>query len=131
MQRNRTLDEIGKDIVDSAFQVHITMGPGLAEAVYQECMEREFNRRNIPFSRQEPITISYKGEQLETRYIADLVVEGRVIVELKAVTELIPLFEAQLLNYMKLTNTQLGYLINFNVELIKSGIKRRVNNFRE
>lgn len=131
IQSGRTLDEIGKDVVDAAFHVHKEMGPGLAEAVYQECMEREFHRRNIPFSRQEPITISYKGEELETRYIADLVVEGRVIIELKAVTEFHPIFEAQLLNYLKLTNTRLGFLINFNVELIKHGIKRRMNGFDE
>ena len=131
IRKGRTLDQIGKDIVDAAYQVHRAMGPGLYEAVYQECMEREFRRRNIPFARQEPITIYYKDEELETKYIADLVVEGRVIVELKAVTELHSIFEAQLLNYLKLTGTQLGYLINFNVELIKDGINRRVNNFRE
>jgi GxxExxY protein len=107
------------------------MGPGLAEAVYAECLLREFRRRNIPVKCQEPITISYKGEQLETYYIADIVVEGRVIIEVKAVKEILPLFEAQLLNYLKLTNTQLGYLINFNVELIKNGMRRRVNNFKE
>ncbi len=131
IQKGRTLDQIGKDIVDSAYQVHKTMGSGLYEAVYQECMEREFRHRNIPFSRQEPITITYKGEELDTKYVADLVVEGRVIIELKAVTELVPLFEAQLLNYLKLTNTQLGYLINFNVLLIKDGIRRRVNNYKD
>lgn len=125
----RTLDQIGKDVVDAAYQVHKTMGPGLAEAIYQECMEREFQRRHIPFVRQEPITIYYKDEELRTRYIADLVVEGRVIVELKAVSELHPIFEAQLLNYLKLSNTKLGFLINFNVELIKDGIRRRKNGY--
>lgn len=131
IKKGRTLDQIGKDIVDAAYQVHKTMGPGLYEAVYQECMERELRSRNIPFSSQEPITISYKGEELKTRYVADLVVEGRVIVELKAVTEVISLFEAQLLNYLKLTGTPLGFLINFNVELIKDGISRRKNGFEQ
>lgn len=129
IKKGRSLDQIGKDVVDAAYQVHKIMGPGLAEAVYQECLEREFRRRQIPFVSQEPITIYYKGEQLVTRYIADLVVEGKVIVELKAVAEFHPIFEAQLLNYLKLTNTGLGFLINFNVELIKDGIRRRKNGF--
>ncbi len=129
IKKGRSLDQIAKDVVDSAYQVHKIMGPGLAEAVYQECIEREFRRRQIPFVSQEPITIYYKGEQLVARYIADLVVEGRVIVELKAVSELHPIFEAQLLNYLKLSNTKLGFLINFNVELIKDGIRRRKNGY--
>src|SRR3989338_5203262 len=95
IRKGRTLDQIGKDIVDAAYQVHRALGPGLYEAVYQECMERAFRGRNIPFARQEPITIYYKDEELETKYISDLVVEGRVIVELKAVTELHSIFEAQ------------------------------------
>jgi GxxExxY protein len=129
IQKGRTLDEIGKDIVDAAYQVHTTMGPGLNEAVYEECMRREFNRRKIPVNCQEQITIEYKGEKLDTYYIADMVVEGRVIVELKAVSEILPIHEAQLLNYLKLTNTRLGFLINFNVELIKNGIRRRKNGY--
>lgn len=131
LQSGRTLDQIGKDIVDAAYQVHKHMGPGLNEAVYQECLERELRSRNIPYTRQELITIQYKGEDLNTRYVADIVVEGRVIIELKSVSEILPIHEAQLLNYLKLTNTQLGYLINFNVELIKQGIRRRVNNFKD
>ena len=129
LEKGRTLDEISKDIVDVAYQVHKTMGPGLAEAVYEECLLREFRSRNIHVKCQEPIVIFYKGEQLETYYIADIVVEGRVIIEIKAVKEILPLFEAQLLNYLKLTNTKLGFLINFNVELIKDGIRRRKNGY--
>jgi GxxExxY protein len=127
----RTLDQIGKDIIDAAFTVHKTMGPGLNEAIYHECLCRELQHRGIPYVSEEVITIEYRGVKLDKRYVADLVVEGRVIVEIKSVSDLLPIHEAQLLNYLKLTNTQLGYLINFNVELIKNGIKRRVNNFKE
>lgn len=125
----RTLDEIGKDVVDALFKVHYNMGPGLAEEVYEECMCKELTRRGIPFTCQERINIEYDGELLETYYIADLVVEGRVIVELKAVRELLPVHEAQIINYLKLTGARLGYLVNFHVAKIKDGIKRRVNNF--
>lgn len=125
----RTLDEIGKDVVDVLFKVHFNMGPGLAEEVYDECVCIELTRRRIPFTRQERIDIEYDGEPLKTYYIADFVVEGRVIIELKAVKELLPVHEAQLINYLKLTDTKLGYLVNFHVAKIKDGIKRRVNNF--
>ena len=127
----RTLDQIGKDVVDAVFTVHKTMGPGLNEAVYHECLCREFKHRGIPFASHELITIEYRGEELDKKYVTDLVVEGRVIVEINSVAELLPVHEAQLLNYLKLTNTQLGYLVNFNVELIKNGIRRRVNDFKE
>jgi GxxExxY protein len=129
LEAGRTLDQIGKDVVDCLFRVHFTMGPGLAEEVYEECMCKELTRRGIPFTCQERINIEYDGEPLETYYIADLVVEGRVIIELKAVKELLPVHEAQLINYLKLTSVKLGYLVNFHVAKIKDGIKRRVNNF--
>jgi len=125
----RTLDEIGKDVVDVVFTVHKHMGPGLNEAVYMECLEKEFAKRNIPVKFKERIDIEYCGEPLEQYYEADVVVEGRVILEIKAVKELLPVHEAQLLNYLKLTDTELGYLINFHVALIKDGIKRRRNGY--
>jgi GxxExxY protein len=129
IKAGRALDEIGRDIVDVMYTVHREMGPGLAEAVYHECVCMEFETRNIPFCSQEPIAIEYKDQPLAARYIADILVEGRVIVELKAVKELLPVHEAQILNYLKLTDTKLGYLVNFNVPMIKDGIKRRVNNY--
>lgn len=129
LESGRTLDEIGRDIVDVLYTVHKEMGPGLAEAVYEECVCRELADRKIPFKCQEPIEIEYKGAKLDKRYIADLLVEGRVIVEIKALTQLAPVHEAQLINYLKLTGTKLGYLVNFTVPLIKDGIKRRVNNY--
>ena len=125
----RTLDEIAKDIVDVFFTVHKHMGPGLNEAVYEECLMIEFNKRQIPTKFQERITIEYCGQQLEQYYIADIVVEGKIIVELKAVSEILPVHKAQLLNYLKITNTQLGFLVNFNVPLIKNGIHRFRNGY--
>lgn len=125
----RTLDEIGKDVVDILFTVHKEMGPGLAEEVYEECLMIEFEKRKITARFQEPITIEYCGQKLKKYYIADILVEGRVIVELKAVSELIPVHKAQLLNYLKITDTQLGYLVNFNVPLIKDGIHRFRNGY--
>lgn len=125
----RTLDEIGRDVVDVLYTVHKEMGPGLAEAVYEECLMLEFAKRNIPVKFQEPITIEYFGVTLKQYYVADILVEGRVIIELKAVSELLPVHKAQLLNYLKLTDTKLGYLVNFWVPLIKDGIHRFKNGY--
>lgn len=129
IRAGRTLDEIGKDVVDVVYTVHKHMGSGLNEGVYEECLQKEFAKRKIPAVFQEPITIEYCGEQLEKKYVADVLVEGRVILELKAVSELLPIHEAQLLNYLKLTGKELGFLINFNVKLIKDGIRRRRNGY--
>lgn len=125
----RQLEDIGKDVVDVMFTVHKEMGPGLNEAVYEECLKIEFAKRNIPVKFREPITIEYCGQILEQTYEADILVEGRVIVELKAVTTLLPVHKAQLLNYLKLTDVILGYLVNFNVPLIKDGIHRFKNGY--
>ncbi len=103
------------------------MGPGLNEAVYKECLIKEFARRKIPIRVEEPIDIEYRGEPLIQYYVADFVVEGRVIMEIKAIKELLPVHEAQIINYLKLTKLKLGYLINYHVALIKDGIKRRRN----
>lgn len=125
----RQLEDIGRDVVDVLFKVHKEMGPGLNEAVYEECLKIEFAERNIPVKFREPITIEYCGYVLEQSYEADILVEGRVIVELKAVTAILPVHKAQLLNYLKLTDIVLGYLVNFNVPLIKDGIHRFKNGY--
>jgi GxxExxY protein len=117
-------DKVAKKVIDAAFKVHNTLGPGLLESVYETCLAHELNLRNIPFERQKPIPISYEGMHLESDLRVDLIVDKLVLVELKAVEKMIPLFEAQLLTYLKLTNIRLGLLINFNVPLIKDGIKR-------
>ena len=119
-------ERVAKAIVDSAYKVHKTLGPGLLESVYEACLEREFNIRGIANERQKPIPIVYEGLAVDADLRIDFLVEKLVLVELKAVETMIPLFDAQLLTYMKLTNMRLGLLINFNVPLIKNGIKRKV-----
>ena len=119
------LDALGKTIVVSAFQVHVTMGAGLTENIYEACFIEELKEREINFESQKIVPISYKGKNLHLTYRLDLLIEDQIVVELKAVEKLLPVHEAQLLNYLKLTDNRLGYLINFNVPLIKDGIKRR------
>jgi GxxExxY protein len=113
-------------IIGAAIEVHKVLGPGLLESAYQVCMEHESALRNIPFDRRVDLPLNYKGIDLDTGYEIDLIYDGRVIVELKAVEHVIPVHEAQLLTYMKLTGIRVGLLINFNVPVLKSGIYRRV-----
>ncbi|AWV98176.1 GxxExxY protein [Arcticibacterium luteifluviistationis] len=116
-------------VVNAAFEVHKNMGPGLLESVYETCMLKEFELQNIPVYAQVPVPIIYKGQTLDKDYRIDLLVGGEVLVELKAVEYVLPVHHAQLLSYLKLTDKQVGFLINFNVPLIKNGIKRFVNNY--
>lgn len=120
------LDEIGRQIVDSAFKVHSKLGPGLLESVYERCLKRELEKRGLRVRRQVVVPIEYDGEVIDDGLRIDLLVEDQVIIEVKAVEKDNPLYKAQLLTYLKLTNLRLGYLINFNVELIKDGMKRVV-----
>jgi len=110
--------------VDAAFKVHKTLGPGLLESVYEVCLCYELSKRGLKFKRQLELPIVYDGVRLNAALRLDLVVEECLVVELKAVEKHLPLFEAQLLTYLKLTGHRLGLLINFNVPLIKDGIKR-------
>ena len=114
---------VAKEIVDSAYKVHTALGPGLMESVYEACMCHELKKRGS-FAKQVSLPIVYDGLRLESGLRLDLVVDNTVVVELKAVEQMLPVFEAQLLSYLKLTNLRLGFLINFNVPLIKQGIKR-------
>jgi GxxExxY protein len=118
---------LSRQIIGAAIEVHRHLGPGLLESAYQVCMEREFQVRNIPFARQVDHPLSYKGRELDCAYRLDLLVGGLVVVELKAVEELAPVHEAQLLTYLRLTGCWLGLLINFNVIVLKDGIRRLVN----
>lgn len=117
---------VAKQVVDAAYQVHKALGPGLLESVYEVCLCHELTKRGIPFRRQLDLPICYDGVRLEAGLRLDLVVEECLIVELKAVEKHNPLYDAQLLTYLKLTGHRLGLLINFNVALIKDGIKRIV-----
>ncbi len=119
-------DRIGKAIVDAAYTVHRNLGPGLLESIYEACFCYELQKRGLAIQRQVSMPIHYDGVTLTEGVRLDVLVEQRVICELKAVEEMNPLYEAQLLSYLKLTGKRLGYLINFNVPLIKQGIKRKV-----
>jgi len=120
------LDEIGKKIVDAAYAVHKALGPGLLEKIYEVCFCYELDKRNLLFQRQVNLPICYDGLVFEEGLRLDVYVEEQVICELKAVDQINPIWEAQILSHMRLTNNRLGYLINFNVTNISHGIKRFV-----
>lgn len=124
-------NQIGKIIVDSALEVHKALGPGLLESTYETCPKHELNLRGLKTYSQSELPVIYKGLRMEKGYRLDLIVEDKVIVELKAVEALNNIHLAQVISYLKLSGLKLGYLINFNVKLIKDGIKRVVNNLPE
>jgi GxxExxY protein len=127
----KTKDEINllsRDVVNAALAVHRELGPGLLEGVYHQCMIKELQIRQIPYQSSVEIPLVYKGFDIEKRYQLDLLVDNEIILELKAVDGLLAVHEAQLLTYLKITGKRLGFLMNFNVPLIKHGIKRMVYN---
>ena len=105
-------------ITGALYEVHKVLGPGLLEKAYQEALEREFNLQGIPFEREKSFTIMYKGEALEQKYIADFVCYDKIIVELKAVDDILPIHKAQVINYLAITGYKLGLLVNFNARQI-------------
>lgn len=119
-------DRIAHEIVDSAFMVHKSLGPGLVESVYQVCLVHELHKRGLPHLQQVHLPILYDNVRLDAALRLDLVVADCVVVELKAVDLLLPVHKAQLLTYLKLSGHRLGLLINFNVPLMKEGIRRIV-----
>lgn len=121
------LNIISGKILDSAIEVHRTLGPGLLESVYESCLVKELMLRNIKVKSQVPVPIIYKDEMLTKEFYLDILVEDEIIVELKTVEKLLPIHEAQLLTYLKLANKKLGILINFNEVLLKNGFKRMLN----
>ncbi|PPQ27292.1 GxxExxY protein [Rhodopila globiformis] len=121
-------DVVARQIVDAAFAVHSVLGPGLLEAVYEQCLAYELETREIPFRRQVVLPICYRGRRIDAGFRMDMVVCELVVVEIKAVERLLPIHEAQLATYLRLSRLQLRLLINFNVILIKQGIRRRINN---
>lgn len=116
------------NILDSAIEVHRHLGPGLLESVYESCLCRELDLRNINYKRQVVIPVKYKGELVNANLKIDIIVENEIVLELKSVEIMIPLFSAQLLSYLRLTEKKLGLLINFNVPKLIEGFKRIVNN---
>ena len=129
MQPRRKLyeEELTGQIIGAAIEVHKQLGPGLLESTYQACLCHELELRGISFECQKPLPLEYKGIRLECGYRIDLLVAGLVIVEIKSVEALAPIHEAQLLTYLKLTGIKVGFLINFNVVVLKQGIRRLVH----
>ncbi len=123
------IEKLGKHIVNAAYEVHKELGPGLLESVYEICLFEELLNRNIIVERQIQLPVFYKGKAVHKDFYIDLLVEKSIIIELKAVECLMPVHEVQLLTYMKLSKIKLGYLINFNVPLIKQGIRRKINGY--
>jgi GxxExxY protein len=121
------INELTSQIIGAAIEVHKAFGPGLLESIYEDCMAVELRLRGIPFERQKPIPLEYKGYKVGANLRIDLLVANKVIVELKSVNMLLPIHEAQLLTYLKLAQCSTGLLINFNVSLLKKGIKRMRN----
>jgi GxxExxY protein len=118
---------LGKEIVDIAFKLHKALGPGLLESVYEICFCHELSKRGIPFVRQKKVPIYYDGIEFMEALRLDILIDDKIIVELKAQENSHPVWDAQLLSYLKLTNKHLGFIVNFNVPTIRQGIKRMVN----
>ena len=117
-------DKLSNLIIGAAIEVHKNLGAGLLESAYEACLAYEFMQRGIPFEQQKPLPVVYKGNRLECGYRLDFVIDNLVIVELKSVSMFNPVHEAQLITYLKLSKLKLGMLLNFNVRLMKEGIKR-------
>jgi GxxExxY protein len=126
-----TENAIATEIVDAAFRIHTTLGPGLLESVYQTVLAYELGRRGLRAVSQQPIPVVYDGIRIETGFRADLIVEDKVIVEIKSVELLAPVHRKQLLTYLRLADKRLGLLINFHVALNKDGITRIVNGLED
>ncbi len=120
------LNQLTHEIIGAAIEVHRKLGPGLLESAYRRCLCRELFLRGIRFKYEDPLPLEYKGIRLKCGYRVDIVVEGLVAVEVKSVEALAPIHDAQLLTYLRIGGWRLGLLINFNVEVLKNGIHRRI-----
>ncbi|HVX65090.1 MAG TPA: GxxExxY protein [Bryobacteraceae bacterium] len=125
------LNEITREVIGAAIEVHRALGPGLLESAYTSCLSRELAIRDIAFRREVPLPVCYKDLKLECGYRLDMLVGEEVVVEAKSVEAVLPIHEAQLLTYMRLGGWRVGLLINFNVPILKQGLRRRVLNFEE
>ncbi len=121
-----SLNQITGEVIGAAIEVHRQLGPGLLESSYRECLCRELLLRSIPFEREKPLPLAYKGIHLGCGYRIDVLVANSVVVEIKAIETLAPIHEAQLLTYLRIGGWRLGLLINFNVAVLKNGIRRRI-----
>jgi iron complex transport system substrate-binding protein len=123
----KDIENMAKLAVDAAFSVHKELGPGLLESAYEACFAHELDLRGVAYQRQLPVPLNYKGKLIEVGFRADILIEQRLLIELKAVETLIPVFKAQVITYLKVLRLPLGLLINFNEVLIKNGIHRVPN----
>ena len=128
MEKQR-YNNLSKEILDASLFVHKEVGPGLLESVYELCLAKELDLRGVKSQRQVYLPLLYRGEELNKDFRIDLLVEEEIIIEIKAVEVLLPVHEAQIISYLKLAKKKLGFLINFNVPLLKNGFRRFVNNF--
>ncbi len=127
----KSVNDITQAIIGAAIEVHKSLGPGLLESAYEECLARELTLRNIPFKRQVSLPVTYKGIQLDCGYRLDLLVEDRVVVEIKAIDAVQPIHEAQIMTYLKIGGWSTGLLINFNVPILIKGVHRLANGSQE
>ena len=122
-------NSLSRSIIGAAIEVHRELGPGLLESVYEECLFEELKLKGLKVKRQVELPVVYKGRTLDKKFRMDLVVEDKIVLELKCVTMIIPIHEVQLVTYLKLSNKKLGLLLNFNVEQMIKGVKRRINGY--
>jgi GxxExxY protein len=127
----QNVNQITDAVIGAAIEVHKKLGPGLLESAYKECLTREFVLREINFEREKPLPLEYKGIRLECGYRLDFLIEKLVVVEIKSVDALNSIHESQLITYLRLGEWKIGLLINFNVEKLTNGIRRRVLNYKE
>ncbi|MFZ0483033.1 MAG: GxxExxY protein [Desulfobacterales bacterium] len=125
------MNQLSSKIIGAAIEVHKTLGPGLLESAYEQCLCHELSIQGLLFEKQKPLSIDYKGQKLDCGYRLDIVVEKAVIIELKSCEKIEPIHKAQLLTYLKLSGLNLGLILNFNVPLLRDGIVRIVNEFSE
>ena len=117
-------NQLTQQLVDCFLKVHSKMGPGLLESIYRECLCHEFKKRGISFEKEKAVPLFYDGELLLKSLRLDLIVENQIIIELKSIQTLVPVHDAQIISYLKLTGLKIGFLVKFNISLIKQGIKR-------
>jgi len=129
MKSKEEYEQIGSVILECAIEVHKTLGPGLLESIYEECLCEELRNKGLKAQNQVYLPLYYKGRKLDKNFRIDILVEDVIIIEIKSVYDIYPIDEAQLVSYMRLADIRLGYLLNFNVILLKDGIRRKVNNY--
>ncbi len=125
------IETIASKIIDSSIKVHKALGPGLLESVYQKCLAHELQNEGLDVRCEVPVPVIYNDVTMDTGFRADMIINNTIIIENKTVEKILPIHEAQLLTYLKVTNIQLGFLLNWNVTLMKNGIKRMVYNYKQ